>query len=143
MSEAAREWLGRRVRVWPAFDPKGMTMPLAEGVVVGYAAAPTILVRSADGSQSDWQVTLPIDVLEERAEVPPARDLVMELGALHRPFAMPGLVRLLLGGGVAAAVCRECSGPDEWDGEDGPYLHPDVHLVAWPCATARILGVEG
>jgi hypothetical protein len=74
VSDEARAWLKRRVRVYAACDPGRRHPPMAEGVVVGYAAAPTITVRSDDGSQSDWQVTLPIEIVAEDAEVPPSRD---------------------------------------------------------------------
>lgn len=61
MSAEGRRWLGKRVRVGAASDP---SVTLAEGVVIGYAAAPTITVRER-GRDSSWMVTLPIDVLGE------------------------------------------------------------------------------
>jgi hypothetical protein len=107
MSPGNESWLKRRVRVFAGFDKAREHGPMAEGVVVGYAPAPTITVRSDDGRQSDWQVTLPIDVLEEDAEIPasswdrplpPAliEDLTREVGYL----AAARVVRILRVHGV-------------------------------------------
>lgn len=79
VSAEAERWLGRRVQVYAACDPRGNYPPVAEGVVVGYAAAPTITVRADDGTQSDWQVTLPIHVVAEQAQPAERRDVVQEL----------------------------------------------------------------
>lgn len=76
VSTAGQRWLRRRVRVYAAFDHFKQHAPIAEGVVVGYAPHPTIVVRSEDGRQSDWQVTLPITVLEENAEIPATQEFL-------------------------------------------------------------------
>jgi hypothetical protein len=95
MSPGNESWLKRRVRVFAGFDKAREHGPMAEGVVVGYAPAPTITVRSDDGRQSDWQITLPIDVLEEDAEIPDRPDLheMVERIArwLHQNFDTEGL----------------------------------------------------
>lgn len=36
---------------------------MAEGVVVGYCEAPTLLIRHDDGTQSSWSVRLPREVV--------------------------------------------------------------------------------
>jgi len=70
VSPEARDWLGRRVQVHPAYDTEMKHRPMAEGVVVGFSPAPSILVRAEDGTQTDWQVTLPIRVVEQFAAAP-------------------------------------------------------------------------
>lgn len=40
---------------------------MAEGRVLGYCPAPSLLIEHADGSRSQWSVDLPIDVLPEVA----------------------------------------------------------------------------
>lgn len=64
----AGELLGQRtyLRVFAACDP---TARLAEGEFVGYNAAPTVVLRQADGTLSAWQTTLP---MEEVAAPQPA-----------------------------------------------------------------------
>ncbi len=37
---------------------------MAEGVVVGYCDAPTLLIRHDDGTQSSWSVRLPREIVE-------------------------------------------------------------------------------
>jgi len=87
VSTEAGRWLKRRVQVFAGFDHQKMLGPMAEGVVVGYAAAPTICVRSDDGRQSDWQVTLPITVLAEDAEIPRGSDDWAIVAAARRVVA--------------------------------------------------------
>lgn len=54
---------GKRVRVFAgAIGLEDHVM--AEGVVIGYAADPTILLQHDDGSQSHWQTSLPIKEVE-------------------------------------------------------------------------------
>lgn len=45
----------------------GATEPpvMAEGEVIGYVDQPTIILRHADGTQSSWPITLPIEVVEQ------------------------------------------------------------------------------
>lgn len=52
-------------------------------------------------------------------------EMQVQLETLHGPYRLPN----------GDAVCRECSEPDGWDEADGPYLHPTVHLIEWPCRT--------
>lgn len=62
MSAEAERWLRKRVRVGAGCAPE---VTLAEGVVLAYSGAPTIMVRDEQGRDSHWMVTLPIDVLGE------------------------------------------------------------------------------
>jgi len=64
-SERAMELLKRsaKVRVYSrAFGAEDVVM--AEGEVIGYCAAPTLLIRHADGSKSSWSVDLNIEEVE-------------------------------------------------------------------------------
>lgn len=38
---------------------------MAEGKVIAYCPAPSLVIRHADGTRSSWSVDLPIDVLPE------------------------------------------------------------------------------
>ena len=59
-----RRWLGKRVRVFAAYDWRKQQEPMAEGEVVYYIDGPSIGVRSPDGRIEAWPVSLPIEVPE-------------------------------------------------------------------------------
>jgi hypothetical protein len=41
---------------------------MAEGRVIAYCPAPSLVIEHADGTRSSWSVDLPVDVLGEVAE---------------------------------------------------------------------------
>lgn len=54
------ELLSRRthLRVFAGCDP---TVVMAEGELIAYAVAPTVVLRHRDGSKTSWQTTLPME----------------------------------------------------------------------------------
>lgn len=56
------EWLRKQVRVFAAYDRQKQHPPMTEGEVIGYIDGPSIIVRTADGKQEAWPVSLPIEV---------------------------------------------------------------------------------
>lgn len=68
--DQARALLGHRVRVWPAADLLKATRPVIEGKVVGIAPDPMLCIRTDDGRQQDWMVSLPHDDLGEQERTP-------------------------------------------------------------------------
>lgn len=57
------QWLQKRVRVFAGYDWRKEHHPMIEGEVIGYIDGPSIIVRTADGSQSAWPVSLPMEEL--------------------------------------------------------------------------------
>lgn len=55
------QWLRKRVRVFAAWDSRKQHRPMAEGEVIGYIEGPSVIVRTADGRQEAWPVSLPIE----------------------------------------------------------------------------------
>lgn len=58
-----RNWLGKRVRVFPGHDDRKQYAPMAEGEVIGYIDGPSVIVRQVDGSTDAWPVSLPIEAI--------------------------------------------------------------------------------
>ncbi len=61
----------KHIRVYSA--AAGFPHLMDEGRVVAYAADPTVTVERPDGTQAQWQITLPIEVLDD-AEVVDVED---------------------------------------------------------------------
>lgn len=66
MTPYGRNWLRKRVRVYAGCDPRKQYAPMVEGEVIGYIDGPSIVVRDADGHQSTWPISLPIDAEDEQ-----------------------------------------------------------------------------
>jgi hypothetical protein len=63
----AREWLGKRVRVFAAYDHARQHAPRIEGEVIYYIDGPSIGVRTADGRVEACPITCPIDYDDRQA----------------------------------------------------------------------------
>lgn len=76
-----------RVRIFSG-TPGHRDHAMAEGEVIGYVEAPTLLIRHDDGTQSSWPVTLPREVVRTLAPEPPEGSYAL---VVHnsRGFAAP------------------------------------------------------
>jgi hypothetical protein len=58
------DWLGRRVKVFPATDREAGGQPFVEGRIIAYTTEPTITVEDDEGKQTSWIASLPIRFLK-------------------------------------------------------------------------------
>jgi hypothetical protein len=64
-SEQAREFVGRAAYVRVHAGAIGLEHHvMAEGKVIGYCPAPSLVIEHADGSRSQWSTDLPIAEVE-------------------------------------------------------------------------------
>lgn len=78
--ERARNLLGHRVRVWPAFDAEKSGPTVVEGVVRGIAPAPSLTIETDDGELEHWMVTLPHEDLGRVDDEPEVDDEDLDEG---------------------------------------------------------------
>lgn len=64
-THSGARWLRKYVRVFSGVDHAKERGPIAEGQVIAYIDGPSIIVRDAEGRDTAWPITLPMDVQHE------------------------------------------------------------------------------